>query len=293
MNSKQANCPSEILTGDCLHNLKSGAVNDVALSFIDPPFRQGKEYRFFDDDQPKERYWNWMEEVLRAVREVTVEGGAVYFMQREKNAEEVLRVIRQSGWTYQNLIIWKKKTSAVPCEIRYGKQFQIIAFATKGSRPRVFNKLRVDLPKEPNHKYTRPNGVFVTDVWDDIRELTSGYFAGDEPIRELNGDRSHVQQSPVALLLRTVLSSTKPGDVVLDPFAGTGTTLVTASQLQRKSVGIEIDPKNVEIIEKRLAKTRPVDNVSKYRHYYRFTSNLDNIWPSVQPVSRQEEKVNA
>ena len=288
-----ANLPYSIFVGDCLHNLKSGEIKDVALSFVDPPFRQGKSYRFFDDDQPEETYWAWMEQVLSAIRAVTVPGGAVYFMQREKNAEEVLKSIRLSGWTYQNLIIWKKKTSAIPCDTRYGKQYQIIVSATNGTRPRVFNKLRADLPPSPEHKYLRPNGVFLTDVWDDIRELTSGYFAGDEPIRELNGDRAHVQQSPVALLLRIILSSTQPGDIVLDPFAGTGTTLVTAAQVQRKSVGIDIDPKNVDIIEKRLAKTRPADGVLRYRNYYRFTSNLDNIWPSVQPVPRQEEKVDA
>lgn len=285
--------PYSIYVGDCLHNLKSGEIKDVALSFVDPPFRQGKSYRFFDDDQPEEMYWAWMEQVLSAIRAATVPGGAVYFMQREKNAEEVLSAIRQSGWTYQNLIIWKKKASAVPCDIRFGKQFQIIVFATNGVRPRLFNKLRADLPPSPEHKHLRPNGVFLTDVWDDIRELTSGYFAGDEPIRELNGDRAHVQQSPVALLLRIILSSTKLGDIVLDPFAGTGTTLVTASQLQRKSVGIEIDPKNVDIIEKRLAKTRPADNIARYAHYYRYTANLGIIWPGLQPVAKQEEKVNA
>jgi len=219
-----------------------------------------------------------MEEVLRAVRDATVEGGAVYFMQREKNAEDVLRVVRQSGWTYQNMIIWKKKTSAVPCDIRLAKQYQIIVFATKGARPRLFNKLRIDLAPAPEHRYVRPNGVYLTDVWDDIRELTSGYFAGDEAIRELNGDRAHVQQSPVALLLRIILSSTKPGDVVLDPFAGTGTTAVVASQLGRPAIGIEIDPKNVELIEKRLAGKRVADSIGKHMRYYRFTPELDELW---------------
>ena len=59
-----------------------------------------------------------MEQVLSAIRAATVPGGAVYFMQREKNAEEVISAIRQSGWTYQNLIIWKKQAAAVPCDIR-------------------------------------------------------------------------------------------------------------------------------------------------------------------------------
>lgn len=279
---------SQILVGDCLQHLRGGAINHVALSFVDPPFRQGKSYRFFDDDQPEEMYWDWMTEVLESIKRVTVDGGGVYFMQREKNTERVLRALREAGWTYQNLIIWKKKTSAVPCEFRFAKQYQIIAFATNGIKPRVFNKLRVDLPLAPEHKYARANGVYLTDVWDDIRELTSGYFAGNEAIRELNGDRAHVQQSPVALLLRIILSSSIPGDVILDPFAGTGTTLVVAQQLGRQSVGIEIDSKNATIIEQRLKQLRQADSIAKFRNYYRFTNQLSDIWPVTEPSERRQ-----
>lgn len=284
---------AEILGGDCKAHLRTGTIQNVALSFVDPPFRQGKFYRFFDDDQPEETYWDWMKEVLRDIHHVTVGGGAVYFMQREKNTEQVLRVLREAGWDYQNLIIWKKKTSAIPCDFRYAKQYQIIAFATKGPKPRVFNKLRVDLPLSPGHKYARANGVYLTDVWDDIRELTSGYFAGDEALRELNGDRAHVQQSPAALLLRIILSSSMPGDTVLDPFAGTGTTLVVAQQLQRKSLGIEIDPRNVELIRNRLTKPRASDSVAKYRNYYRYTSGLAGVWQIAEPVLQKRLPVDA
>jgi len=285
MASEQTNSHFQVLAGDCLQQLRSGALNNIALSFVDPPFRQGKSYRFFDDDQPEEMYWDWMKEILHEIKCVTMDGGGVYFMQREKNTERVLRALGDAGWTYQNLIIWKKKTSAVPCEFRFAKQYQIIAFATNGTKPRVFNKLRADLPLAPGHKHTRANGVFLTDVWDDIRELTSGYFAGDEAIRELNGDRAHVQQSPVALLLRILLSSSMPGDIILDPFAGTGTTLVVAEQLCRQSVGIEIDPKNVELIEKRLRQMRQADDVSKFRKYYRFTNDLSSIWAESSKLS--------
>lgn len=276
----------QLFNCDCLQYLTSGEIRDVALTFVDPPFRQGKEYRFFDDNIPEEKYWNWMRKVLHSTNDITLDGGAIYFMQREKNTEEVLKVLRESGWIYQNLIIWKKKTSAIPCGFRFAKQYQIIVFATKGPKPRLFNKLRVDLPLAPGHKYSRPNGVYLTDVWDDIRELTSGYFAGDEAIRVTNGDRAHIQQSPVALLLRIILSSTKPGDVVLDPFAGSGTTSVVASQLQRPSIGIEIDPRNVQIIRNRLRQLRPADRIDKYRLYYRFTYELDNLWGQLDEVQK-------
>lgn len=80
------------------------------------------------------------------------------------------------------------------------------------------------------------------------------------------------------MLLRIILSSTSVGDTVFDPFAGSGTTLVVAHQLRRKSIGIEIDPNYVEVIKKRLKTISSADDILKYRNYYRFTPNLDEVW---------------
>ncbi len=281
----------EIVQGDCLEWLGKHSEKNIHLTFIDPPFNQGKDYRYFNDTQPEDEYWAWLKQILSRAYQITAEGGAVYFMQREKNTEAVLKILRETGWVFQNLIIWKKKTSAVPSEFRFSKQYQIIAFATKGEKPRVFNKLRVDLPIPPEYKYERNNGVYLTDVWDDIRELTSGYFAGDEAIRNSKGDRVHTQQSPIALLLRIILASTLPDDTVLDPFAGTGTTLVVAHQLERNSIGIEIDPDYIKIIENRLKHLRPSDNVSQYYDYYRYTPDLKKIWPGGKSAITEQTRL--
>lgn len=120
--------------------------------------------------------------------------------------------------------------------------------------------------------------MYVTDVWDDIRELTSGYLAGEEAIRKSTGERFHKQQAPIALLLRIILSSTNPGDIVLDPFAGTGTTLVVAEQLGRKSIGIELDPENVKCIKDRVKNIREADNIEKWYKDFIHTENLNEIW---------------
>lgn len=268
----------KILQGDCVERLNEYSARDIHLTFLDPPFNQGKEYKYFDDNQPEEKYWNWLKEALSKIYKVTVDGGAIYFMQREKNAEQVIRILRETGWVFQNLIIWRKKTSAIPNGFRFSKQHQIIIFFTRGEKPGVFNKLRIDLPIPPEYRYKRVNGVYLTDVWDDIRELTSGYYAGNEPIRDNKGNRLHKQQSPVALLLRIILSSTMPGDTILDPFAGTGTTLVAAHQLERNSIGIEIDPDYVKIIEERLQYPGPSDDVLQHYNYYIYTENIKEIW---------------
>lgn len=268
-----------VLHESCTTALDRGDfASKIDLSFLDPPFNQDKAYNAWNDNLPPEEYWEWMREICAKVYTLTSDGGAIYFMQREKNTEFVLQCLRDTGWTFQNLIIWKKKTSAVPGAKRFGKHYQIIVFATKGKTPRIFHRLRIDPPLPADYKHARENGVFVTDVWDDIRELTSGYFAGDEALRDADGNRLHKQQTPIQLLLRIILSSTNPGDVILDPFAGSGTTLVVSEQLDRKSIGIDLDPHNVNLIQNRLAEKRESDDVSRFFKDYTCTPDLEMIW---------------
>lgn len=268
-----------IINDDCLkYFAKATASQKVDLTFLDPPFNQDKEYKSWQGNLPEDKYWQFIKDVCKGVLNITSDGGAIYFMQREKNTEFVLQCLRETGWTLQNLIVWKKKSSAVPCSNKFDKQYQVIAFATKGKKPRVFNRLRIFPPLPPNYKIERTNGIYLTDVWDDIRELTSGYFAGDEALRKKNGERFHKQQSPIALILRIILSSTKIGDTVLDPFAGTGTALVVAKQLRRMSIGIEIDKDNAECIKNQLKIISKADNIIKYFKEYVYTENISDIW---------------
>jgi site-specific DNA-methyltransferase (adenine-specific) len=278
----------KILQGNSSELLKN-IKQRVDLTFLDPPFNQQKDYAEHDDDMPEEEYWAMMKDVCQSVYDLTSEGGAVYFMQREKNTEFVLRILRETGWSFQNLIIWKKKTSAVPVKGKYGKQYQVIVYAIKGNRAKTFNRLRIDPELPANYKFQRENGIFVTDVWEDIRELTSGFFAGTEAIRDDKGERFHKQQAPLALLLRMILSSTNVGDTVLDPYSGTGTTAVVALQTNRNSISLEIDGKNVACIEERLNSIRDADLIQKYYQDYICTDNLPSIWGSEFPIAKQKK----
>jgi DNA modification methylase len=282
---------AEVHSADCTEFLRTWN-GKPDCTFLDPPFNVGKKYASHDDDMPPAEYWAWMTDICRRVYEKTTLGGALYFMQREKFTRQVLQVLEDAGWTFQNLIIWRKRSSAVPQRYRYGKHYQILAFVTKGPRPRVFNKLRIQPPLLVTEKYERPTGMFCTDVWDDIRELTSGYYAGAEPLREADGSRSHEQQSPIALLLRIILSSTQPGDLVLDPFCGTGTTQVVTEQTGRRSVGIEKDPGNAELIRQRLLKIRTADSLECYRKDYLYTEGLKAVWPSELLSSQQQTSLS-
>jgi len=258
----------------------------IDLAFLDPPFNQDKEYASYYDNLDPDVYWAWITDVIKKIFDLTSEGGAIYFMQREKNAEFVLRSLRETGWTLQNLIVWEKQTSAVPIRYGFGKSYQIIAYATRG-KPRVFNRLRYEPSLLAIHEYQRPDGILVTDVWDDIKELTSGYYAGDEAIRTKNGefftkdgDRFHKQQSPIQLLTRIILASSQVDDLVLDPFAGTGVTGVVAEQLHRNSLLIEIDPDNCRLISERIVHPRPADNILKFYSDYIFTKLGDSNDPA-------------
>lgn len=284
--------------GDCAGWLKKAEPEKIHLSFLDPPFNQGKEYRKFNDKQEDAVYWRWMTEILAQTRAATADGGWIYFMQREKNAEFVLRSLRESGWNLKSLIVWKKKTSAVPCSKKFGLNYQIIAAATKGDSPRVFNRLRISPPLPAGYKFSRENGLYVTDVWDDIRELTAGYFSGEEAIRTGGGGRFHKQQAPLALLARIILSSSRPDDVVFDPFAGTGTTLIAASLLNRRGTGVEIDPLNAKCIKSRISKPRAADIESMEKLYgdYICTKNLPEIWGadlSINGLKPAADKISA
>lgn len=267
-----------IFQDDCEKFLKKYEDISFDVSFLDPPFNQNKKYNTYQDNLPEETYWNWMTEICRLVFQKTTVGGGIYFMQREKNVHHVIHTLENSGWYFQNLVIWKKKTSAVPIRNGFGKHYQVIVFATKGKRPRIFNKLRINPPLLVTEKYERPDGMYVTDVWEDIRELTSGYFAGQEPLRLENGKRLHEQQSPVELLARIILSSSKPNDMVFDPFAGSGTTLVVAKQLNRNSIGIEMDPLYIKFINQRIKNIKSSDDISKLKQKYKHTKDLGKIW---------------
>ena len=78
-------------------------------------------------------------------------------------------------------------------------------------------------------------------------------------------------------------------DTVLDPFVGTGTTMVAAARAGRNSIGVEIDPTHVELIKRRLKVLRAADSISRYYEYYRFTPNLQQIWQREQLTGKQQK----
>ncbi|MCP5495113.1 MAG: hypothetical protein H7A23_11210 [Leptospiraceae bacterium] len=89
----------EIYNDNCLNALKDKMLSKVDLTFLDPPFNQQKDYAFHNDNMEEKEYWDMMADVCHSAYDLTNKGGAIYFMQREKNTEFVLTCLRKAGWT--------------------------------------------------------------------------------------------------------------------------------------------------------------------------------------------------
>ena len=98
-----------ILEGNCL-DLIPFLEEKVDLTFLDPPFNQNKEYKYFNDNLSEKEYWDFIYNAVEKIFNKTSEGGSIYFMQREKNTEQVLKALRETGWTLQNLMMEKTVT---------------------------------------------------------------------------------------------------------------------------------------------------------------------------------------
>ncbi|GIW57150.1 MAG: hypothetical protein KatS3mg083_095 [Candidatus Dojkabacteria bacterium] len=249
------------------------------LVILDPPVHKLHSNVIVAIEDANE-YYNWYRNVCEYAYKLTKDGGALYalHLQNGKSLHYTMNSIIEAGWNIRNLIVWEKKVSMI-VHGALRKQYYGIIYAIKGNEPLVFNNLRIDHELPAGYKRKRKNGIYLTDVWDDIRELSSGFLARKEQLKYIDGSRVHYGQLPIALITRFILISTMPGAAILDPFAGTGTTGVVAKYLKRKCTLIEIDPKYTQLIRERLIWSDIVDKgMNEIKKYYRYTSNIDKIW---------------
>ena len=239
-----------------------------------------------------------MKRVCERIFTLSGSGGALYFIHNEVNTEIVLKTLRRTGWTFQNLIIWNKLNSASQFNNCFENQYQIIAFATKGNAPRVFNRLRIDLPLSQNHK--TENGIDVSDVWHDVGGPAT-IFSMNNGIHNSESNSTitkegrlfHQHQIPINLVIRIILASSLPGDLILDPFAGAGITTMVAEKLDRNSISIEYDSQNVQVIKRRILLQRRAVKIPEIADYYRHTNRLKTLLPVSGKTSISSNIVNS
>jgi modification methylase len=255
----QAVPANRVLVGGCLEELARLPDASVDLVFADPPYNLQLErellrpnntvvdgvddawdkFSSFADYDRFSRAW------LAECRRVLKPDGAIWVIGSYHNIFRLGAALQDLGFWIQNDVIWRK-TNPMP-NFR-GKRFtnahETLIWAGRDAKARVtFN---YEAMKALN---------------DDIQMRSDWLFpicAGPERLRDGEGRKAHPTQKPEALLHRLLLASTNPGDLVLDPFFGTGTTGAVARRLGRRWLGIERDPVYAAAAETRIARVRPL-----------------------------------
>jgi site-specific DNA-methyltransferase (adenine-specific) len=247
----------QVIVGDCIEVMNRLPERCVDLIFADPPYNlqlQQELYRpnltrvdAVDDEWDRfesfEAYDQFTTAWLTAARRVLKDTGTLWVIGTYHNIFRIGKILQDLGFWILNDIIWVK-TNPMPNfrGVRFTNAHETLIWAQKHQgKPYTFNY--ADL-KALN---------------DDLQMRSDWYIplcTGKERLR-VNGAKAHATQKPEALLTRVLLATTQPGDVVLDPFLGTGTTAAVAKRLGRRWMGIERDPQYAALAEQRIAAVVP------------------------------------
>jgi site-specific DNA-methyltransferase (adenine-specific) len=253
----------EVLTGDCLKHLADLPAASVDLAFADPPFNIGYEYDVYDDRRSRASYLAWTADWIRAVRRVLRPAGSFYVAIGDEYAAEVKVRLDEAGLSMRNWIVWHY-TFGVSCKQKFNRSHAHIFYYVADPKRFSFNADAVRVPSARQTTYAdrraNPTGKLPDDTWV-LRPQEDGRFFSAEDdtwyasrvCGTFKERTEHPCQMPEAVLERIVRVSSNPGDLVLDPFAGSGTTLVVARRLGRRYLGIELSAEYAERIRQRLA----------------------------------------
>lgn len=236
---------AEILRGDCAKILADQAADSVDLIFADPPFNIGFKYDVYNDLRSKRAYLAWAWDWLRLFRRIIKPTGSIFIAIGDEYAAEYKLMLESFGFTMRNWIVWNYNFG--PHQKRkFGRDNAHILYFVADPNRFTFNAdaIRVESERQRmGDKRANPAGRVPGDVWRFAR------LPGNA--KERTG---HPCQMPEAVLERIIRAASNPGDLILDPFAGSGTTLAVAKRLGRQFIGIELSPDYAIAIESRLAK---------------------------------------
>lgn len=235
----------KLYQGDCYTLLKSMDSNSVDLVFADPPFNLSKLYPSGIDDKLKtEKYLHWCQEWLYECARVLSPGGALFLWNLPKwNA--ALSGFLESYLTFRNWIGVDIKYS-LPIQNRLYPSHYALLYFIKGDKPRVFHPDRLPMQTCPKcfselkdyggyKNKMNPKGINLSDIWIDIPPVRHAKYKRRQDANELS----------LKLLDRIIEMSTNEGDMVFDPFGGSGTTYMAAELKSRRWIGCEIGPTDV------------------------------------------------
>jgi len=238
----------KVVCGDCLKVLGRLKKDRVAvdLVFADPPFNIGYDYDQYRDNVEEQKYAAWTRKWMQACMDVLKPNGSFYVAIGDEFAAHVWMIGRELGLHLRNWIVWYY-TFGQSTTRKFARSHTHIFYFVRDSREFYFDdkSIRVlsDRQKEYNDRRANAAGKVPDDVWTQFPRVCGTF-------RERLGD--HPCQMPEALLVRIIRASCRPDGLVLDPFAGSGTTLVAARKLGRRYLGIELSQSYVRATRKRL-----------------------------------------
>ena len=257
MNKKYSN---KIIKGDCIEVLKKFPANSVDLIFADPPYNlqlQGELYRpnqtkvdavndEWDQFASFEEYDKFTHNWLKECKRVLKKNGTIWVIGSYHNIFRVGKIMQDLEFWILNDIVWIK-TNPMP--------------NFKGTRFNNAQETLIWASKDQKSKFTFHYKSMK--AFNDDKQMRSDWYIpicnGGERIK-INGKKAHSTQKPEALLFRIILSTSNVGDLILDPFMGSGTTGAVAKKLKRNFIGIEKEDFYIKIANERIKKIKPLDD---------------------------------
>ncbi|MGD9498767.1 MAG: site-specific DNA-methyltransferase [Armatimonadota bacterium] len=248
-----------IIHGDCTEVLAGFAPESFDICFADPPYNlqlQNELYRpdrskvdpvdeAWDQFETMEAYDRFTEAWMGQVRRVLKPNGTLWVIGTYHNIFRVGKVLMDLGFWILNDIIWVKLNPMPNFRgVRFTNATETLIWAVR-------DRERKDYTFNYEHMKRYNEGKQMRSDW--YLPLCNGA----ERIRLAGGVKAHPTQKPEALLRMVIEASTNPGDLVLDPFVGVGTTAAVCKKLGRRCIGIELDEGYVAIARERVAGIEP------------------------------------
>ena len=251
---------ASILRGDCVDVMNLLPAESVDCIFADPPYnlQLGGTLRRpnkglvdgvsnqWDQFDSLEEYDNFTEAWLKAAHRLLKPNGTIWVIGSYHNIFRVGAKLQDVGFWILNDIIWRKSNPMPNFRgLRFTNAHETLIWCSKGQGAKyTFN---YDAMKALNEDLQMRSDWLIP------------ICTGGERLRDVNGGKTHPTQKPEALLQRILLASTKPGDIVLDPFFGSGTTGAVARRLGRQWLGIERDRTYIQASLERIVDVKPID----------------------------------
>ncbi|MSP64990.1 MAG: adenine-specific DNA-methyltransferase [Bacteroidetes bacterium] len=242
-----------IFIGDALEILDSIKGTPFKLIFADPPYNMGKKFGNNNDKWSKpEDYRDWCISWIKKCIDKLADDGSIMIMGHPRYSSYLIPFL-DKNLIYANQIIYYY-TDGMPERKNFERRYEVILYYRKNAEKFIFNLEDVRVPLVRYDKTSNPEGKNPNDVW----QIHRVRWNSKERASLDNGKIAHAAQKPIRLLRRAILATTNKDDIILDPFLGTGTTSVAAKELNRKSIGIEMNPHYAQVALERINNTKKI-----------------------------------